>query len=225
MRPGQILAAAAVGSLLLSCYNPGVYVPPELAPAPLLEVRGRGGWHAAERLTFGEYQTVRRHQAGAAVRTVAELAGVNVEEPIEFVLRAREQDLWTVRCGSVERPEHPGVWSIGQRLSCALRPVDGDSATAWRLIVRTDPDEIPSGDLVGPASRLQVVGSVQDPEGQVLQDARPLGYYVRDEGRALAAVEVLGRGAAWMDPAMSPGRRDVIAGALAALIIWDGLLR
>lgn len=43
MRPVQILAAAAVGSLLLSCYNPGVYVPPELAAVPRLEVKGRGG--------------------------------------------------------------------------------------------------------------------------------------------------------------------------------------
>lgn len=111
------------------------------------------------------------------MRTVAALAGASVEEPIEFVLRAPEQDLLTVRCGSVERPEHPGVWSIGQRLSCALRPVGGDSATEWRLTVRTVPYEIPSGDLVGPASRLQVVGSVQDPEGQVLlrgcRDHRP----------------------------------------------------
>lgn len=225
MRAVQILGAAAVGSLLLSCYNPGVYVPPELASVTRLEVKGRGGWHAAERLTFGEYQTVRRHQVGAALRTVVQLAGASVEEPIEFVLRAREQDLVTVRCGSVERPEHPGVWSTGQRLSCALRPVGGDSATEWRLTVRTDPYEVPSGDLVGPASRLQVVGSVQDPEGQVLLDARPLGYYVRDGRRALAAVEVLGGGAAWMDAALSPGQRDLIAGALAALIIWDGLLR
>lgn len=230
------LLPAAACSLLLACYKSAVHVPPELAPAPRLEVTGSRGWHAGERLAFGEYDTVRRHRAGAAARFLADLVRATVEEPVEFVLRARDHDLWTVSCARVERLEEPGPddvqplafpvdrWGLGQRLSCTLRHAGGDSASSWRLTVQPVPNEVPDGELIGPTGRLQVVGSVHNHEGQVLRGARPLGYYIRGGGRAIAALEVIGGGAVWLDPELSPGQRDIIAAALAALLIWDGLI-
>ena len=221
--PTRRLLPAAVGVLALACYKGLIVVPAELALAPQLEVSGSG-----QRLAFGEYETRPRPTAGgmgrAAIHVVAEMLDAALEDSINFVVRARGQDVHTVSCAPVMiRLARADTLSRLESLDCTLRPADSDTVTKWRLIVTIAPSEIPRGSLVGPTDRFEVAVAMGAQGERPQTGNTPLGYYVKVGDKVITAVGLWTR-AVWLDPELSAAQRDFVAAALAAVLIWNPLV-
>ena len=213
-----LLPSAAI--LFLACIA-GLRIPAELATAPRLPVKGRQGWLPGRRLQFGEYEARRRESTltRMAISALANAVGGVGIEPFGFGLRTYDRELWNADCDPLARDaqgERPAA--AANPLRCTFVPAIGDTSRTWRLVVLQAMNQLPHGDLVGPDTRLDVLGS-----GYSVGDA-PFGYHIVDGTRAVAAVEVLGEGAVWLDPGLAPERRDLVAAVAAALLLWDYLI-
>ena len=102
-----------------------------------------------------------------------------------------------------------------------MAPEAGDTSRTWRLVIRTVSGELPRGDLSGPNARVQVMGSNQVQGAPAVSGARVPGYHVLAAGRAVAAVDLNGEGAVWLDTGLAAERRDGLAGAAVSLFLWD----
>jgi len=194
---------------LVACSHPSptLYVPPELAPISRLAVTGREDWISGTKpLHFGEYTLARRGSFG-------------------FRLTATGRGSWVGDCAPIttERQGPPPI-VVASDLRCTLDPGGGDTSRTWRLVVRTLKGEVPRGDLVGPNARVDVLGANQVQGGSAPGGALPAGYHILAAGRAVAAVDPLGEGAVWLDTGLAAERRDAIAAAAAALLLWNDLV-
>lgn len=215
------LPAAAAGLLVVACYKGLIVVPAELAPTPRLAVSGSG-----QRLAFGEYETLPRPAAGgvgrAAVQAAAVILDASLEDSLNFVVRARGRGEHAVRCAPVMiKLSRADTLSRVESLNCTLGAA-GDTVPAWRLIVEIWPGDIPRGSLVGPTDRFEVAPAPGAEGEQPEPGSTPLGYYVRVGGKAIAAVGLWIPGV-WLDPALSVAQRDLVAAALAAVLVWHPL--
>lgn len=215
------LPSATVAVLAAACYQGQIVVPAELAPVPRLAVSGSG-----QRLTFGEYATQPRPATGGAARAAVHAAAVildaSLEDSLTFVVDARGRGTHAVRCAPVAiKLSRADTLSRVETLDCALGPA-GDTVPAWRLIVTIAPDEVARGSLVGPTGRFDLTAAPGAGGERVLPGHSPMGYHVRVAGTAVAAVGLFTR-AVWLAPARSAAERDLVAAALAAVLVWHPL--
>jgi hypothetical protein len=223
-----ILLLAALG--LSGCALSTIPVPAELSTAPKLSVQGRQGWNPKSRLTFGPYRTgpVDRsatwiHEHGTVFSTTGEH-----EQTYAFVLLQDDQvaayvDCWAdARATQLDLPVVGEITSQGRAaLRCDILPAE-DTTRAWVLEIESNRGGAYSGFLRGDDGKLEVQGT------RDLADARwptmeTTGLYIRREGRALAAVELVNHGGVWLDPSLDGFDRDVVAGAAAALLAFEAL--
>lgn len=220
-----LLPSVAIFSL--ACAAASLYIPAELATAPRLPVKGRQGWLPGQRLQFGEYEARRRESllTQMAISTAATLVqGVGIE-PFGFGLRTRGRELLSADCDPFARDaEAERPVPLPNPLRCTFTPVSRDSSRTWRLVVLPAMNRLPHGDLIGPDTRFDVLGTVKDAHAGETFSAAPLGYHIVEGTRTLAAVEVVNGGAVWLDPGLDPERRDLVAAMAAALLFWDYLI-
>jgi len=223
-RASSLVALTALQ--LLACYKETVYIPPELAPAPRLPVKGSHGWSPGQHLRFGEYETERRESQlkQAVIGAVANLLRGEGIEPLGFRLNASGRDRWRADCDPVTRHRDGEPVSEPNDLRCTLVLEAGDSSRTWRLSVSKPLNRVPLGDLNGPGGRLVVMGTTRDAKGRVQPGDRAFGYHVLNGTQAVAAVEFFDA-AVWLHPELAPERRDLLAATAAALLLWDYLVR
>ena len=217
----SLVALAALQ--LLACYQQAFYIPPELAPAPRLPVKGLQGLNPGQHLRFGEYKTERRESRvqQAGIGAFAKLVSGEGIEPFGFRLKASARDPWRADCDPITRHrEGQPVSEEANHLRCTLVLETGDSSHTWRLIVRKG---VNRGDLVGPEGRLEVVGTTRDGKRRAQSGDRAFGYHVLNGSQAVAAVE-LPDPAVLLHPELSSERRDLLAATAAALLLWDYLV-
>jgi hypothetical protein len=224
------LLAGVLGVLSLTgCQTVRMNVPESLAGSERMQVSGRQGFMIKQTLRFGPYQTTRVERSWTRGRGI-EIRPVEAsrrDQRYAFILRDGETDLVEVRCevrlsrltievGSVD--VSPADRS---GLRCALTPPDGGLDDSWRLELSESHDRPLAGTLVGSRGALEVRGTNR------IDGALPLGstsgYRIDQGGRTLAAVEVINRGAVWMDGDLGADERVVVAATAAALLLLEDL--
>ncbi len=217
----------SVAILFLACAAAALHIPTELATAPRLPVKGRQGWLPGHRLRFGEYEARRRESllTQLSISAVAAVVQGVAIEPFGFGLRTDDRELWNADCDPFARDAEAGRPApLANPLRCTFTPVSGDTSRTWRLVVLQAMNRLPHGDLVGPDTRLDVLGTARDARGGERVGSVPLGYHIVDGTRTLAAVEVSSAGAVWFDPELASERRELVAAVAAALLLWDYLI-
>jgi hypothetical protein len=228
-----VLAPLLVGA----CATAHMAVPEGLEPQAALPVHGRNGFRPGHALSFGDFRvdgvsrssprTSRESHAvgdGAHLRLGAESA----DQRLRFRLREGDGAPWRAWCGqnaAQGRSRLPVVGEIthGFRasLACTVVP-EADSAALWHLDLAED--RAATGTLQGGGATFQVV-STDHLEGSRMRTMDATGYVFRRDGRAVAALDVLGAGAVRIDPALPPEQRAAIAASMVALMLRADLER
>lgn len=186
---------------------------------------------AADRaVVFGDYQ-VMRYRAGWTERTEqsgGSKVGLYEEKTwrkYSFELEGAGGAKVSAQCA--QRKEERGVSvrdSKGQsdfgmpskrELHCSLSSADG---ATWELRLSFD-----HGRLTGPAEATYSVTASNQLEGTSFRPPAPIGFVFAQQERAVAAVEVWGKGRFILSQDLPPATRHAIAAASSALLLASSL--
>jgi hypothetical protein len=224
MRTHRVLLAFA----LAGCSTATMQMPAELAGTSALAVEGRQGWKINERISFGSYvaRDVDRSWTRGSDLRILSYTSSKRRQSYRFTLAEGGTDRYHADCESAFRERGAEVRGIEieatnrTALECRIRSA-ADPADAWTMKLAEERERPFSGTLAGSASTLQVVGTNRV-EGGVLPVEGASGYRFEQDGRAIAAVDVMNDGTVFL-PAAADARRALIATAAAALLLHENL--
>ena len=222
------------GSLVLMLAGCATYqlpAPQEFEAGEPLRVNGRQGW-AKKAISFGEYEA-RDINRGWVRGRGWEIAGFKSHknaQPFNYILASSGTPVWFVECAFFTDDKSIGMakgveieFKDKSQLQCAISPAAADAATApLRLELNSDDDNKPMAGSLSGAHTLEVqgIGMVRDgkrgPTG---------GFYLRQDGRPVATVEVANSGRVILARDAAPATRDLSAAVAAALLLIDESLR
>ena len=242
-------AVLAILVALAGCSMARFAIPSTLAASPELTVANRQGWGRAtgRPMTFGSFRADEIRvgwtgstsgRRGLVFRTGSGEIELGLErfgsrQRLAYQLDADGMPLWDVRClttrsgrsigvtrreGDVESRLEMGPGDVA--LGCVGLPA-GPEATdePWELLLSAaDPGALLGTLRLQNGEMLDVRGS-RALAGTSLPAEGAAGYVVEKDGRALAAIDVLGRGAVRIAPEAGQPERDAIAGAAVALLL------
>lgn len=224
-------AALALVPILAGCRTARMAVPGFLAErAEVLECSGRQGFLRGEQFTCGDYRVeqVRR----GWIRRIswdAEIAeGRTVRQESEYQIRTPEGVLWQGHAiTGVRREDLKGKvgrgrwnWELTSETSYLVRFADEPMENFWTLAMAEGRgDAIMNGEFSDGETVYRVEGTYQL-EGTPIGLSEPAGYIIYDGPRAVAAVEVINQGAVYLERGLAPDRRDALAAAAAALLLY-----
>jgi hypothetical protein len=224
-----LLAAA----LLSGCATVSIPLPAELASLQKLPVSGRQGWMPGRDVRFGDYRTERVRRSATEIDEYPGLLTSRGEHAQYYSFRLREGEAPAARvgCAAEATARATRVPVLGgqvtgvsaSQLECRLSPQDaaGDEGDEWTLSLASRGGSPMSGTLTGDGAELEIEGTRAMEGGASQLDAT--GYYLRRDGRTLAAVEVVDGGGVWMDPSLPDEDRLQVAGAAMALLLYESL--
>ncbi|HEX2202070.1 MAG TPA: hypothetical protein VHG91_02175 [Longimicrobium sp.] len=223
MKPFALLFLLA----LSGCALASIPVPAELSSAPKLSVGGRQGFQLGQRIRFGAYATDRVRRGSTDVDETHGIVSSTGEhrQGYSFRLMADSAEVARVGCytEAVARATSlpAGIEMSGvsrAALECDILPPDADTG-GWTLTLAAR-----NGRTLGGALEAKDDGGRFDVEGTTAGGCcEATGYYLRRQGRAVAAVEVINAGGVWLDPALTPNERHALAAAATALLLRQEL--
>jgi hypothetical protein len=232
----SMMRAAAIGGFVLmtgtgtGCALAQMPVPESLAASERMTVSGRQGLRINQRVRFGSFEAhdVKRSWTRGSDRGGESATRSTRVQEYRFNVRSGQEDRWFVSCRhEVEvmtvRTSVVDLSPVDRSaLYCNLHPLTGEAPEdAWEMELRETRDRPLSGSLRGRTDTLSVSGTNR--VDRALAMAETTGFEIRDDERALAAVQVLNKGAVWLPSDPAPVRRDVLAAAAAALLLMDEL--
>jgi len=207
-------------------------LPPELASAERLPVRGRQGWKIVERVQFGGYDVyeVRRSwtQGGdLRVGRVLFYEGSNRRQTFGFTLAGPDGAVWhggaatNLRRHALERDGFEIAMRDKSGFAAILEP-DGAPEEEWTLDLTETLDRPLKGTLKRGERTVAVTGT-NKLAGTPLPLDETTGYVFESAGEPVAAVEVINNGAVWISPSIDSADRAPITAAIAALLLFEEL--
>ena len=195
----------------------GLYVPPELARAARIPVKGRPDWKPGKPVQFAEYSAERTESKWEQPPT-----GPG-SETLAFRVSIKGRGVWRGDCApvTVMKKDTPPEASD---LRCKVTPENGDTSQVWRLEMRTAKGAMPRGELRRGRVRLDVLGTNNLQNGDVTRGDRPAGFHILLEGQGVAAVELFDDGVVMFDTGLTTERRDAVAVVAAGMFLWDDLV-
>ena len=220
---------ALVALSVSGCAMASIPVPAELSSVPKLSVGGRQGFQIGQRIRFGAYATDRVRRGSTEVgetRGVLSSTGEH-RQGYSFRLMADSAEVARVGCytEAVARATSlpAGIEMSGvsrAALECDILPPDADTG-GWTLALAARNGRVLTGELApreaGEGETFQIEGTT---EGGCCEAT---GYYLRRQGRAVAAVEVINNGGVWLDPSLTSDERHALAAAATALLLRQEL--
>jgi len=208
-------------------------LPDDLATADRLAVSGRQGWKLTERLTFGRFtvhDVARSLTKGSDLKfgaaKVAFYEGSKRRQTFGFLVSDDGILTWrgTAATNLQRRALERGV-EIELRnksgFAATLTPAGAPDA-AWTLELA----ETYERPLKGTLKRGELVIEVEGTNrlaGSRLPLGETTGYYFRDGGRTLAAVQVINNGAIWLASDLPDAQRGPVLAAISALLLFEEL--
>lgn len=223
-RRARSLVAPLVGlAILAGCQAAHMPVPEPLSTAAPMAVRGRSGGKLPARLAFGPFEA---RSIDRSWTRGGDLAAMSVElsrrrQTFTFdlyedaTLRRQVACEVQLRSGQLKPGPVDIVFEDRSTLTCRLDAPTG----RWTLALASEHEQPLAGTVADGHSELLVTGT------RALRDGLPAetttGYTIRRAGRAIAAVEVLGNGAVWLDAASAEDHALLAAVATALLLTED----
>lgn len=228
------LGSAACLLFLAACQTARMALPGFLDErADALVCEGRQGFQRGERFTFGEY-SVERVQRGWVRRIAWDMPvaeGLAARQEFEYQVRSPAGALWQGHAvTAVERHEIRGQsgrgewrWDLASDVDYLVRFADQEQSRFWMLTLSEGPrDTVMSGELTDGDTVYRVEGTYQL-AGTPMPLSKPAGFLIYDGPRAVAAVEVINQGTVFLDRGLPAERRDVMAMAAVALLLYRDL--
>lgn len=236
--------------LLAGCgAAPRMQVPGPLTAAPEMPVVGRQAWTrlTGKPMTFGTYRAEEIHLGWRSTRTspgsgwglrvgntryAANEERTRSRQRLEYRLVAAGAAAATVQCLRAEEGEalvfsrrgedRESTLEVGERreihFACAGEP-EAEGLEAWSLALDTTDPRYFSGTLTVGETAFVVDSTNRVSTGVRIPVAT--GFVVQDDGRPVAAVDVIDQGIVWIDPQLAPSHRTALAGAGVALLLLD----
>jgi hypothetical protein len=225
--------AGAAAIALWGCTTARMAVPSALRATPGLPAEGRNTLSFNEAFRFGPYEVEEVHRGWGRKTTVGIMAYQwgTARQKYRFVLRTPAGGRWTAHCATgVRRKDLEMTGFLGGQLdvslesdvlfSCELHPPQGE---AWRLVMEQGTaDQVMRGVLGRGETRMDVAGT-RRLEGSPIQLTEAAGYEFLESGQPVAAVQVMNQGIVWLPDALEGERRDAVAAASTALLLYRDL--
>lgn len=233
MKP--LMIGAALALLLQACAvtEPAMRVDDHLAANPPMNVEGRDGWQVRQVITFGEFRTgpvKRGWTRGYDYPFFIRFTGAR--EKLSFDTVDGSGRVAEVYCAG--KLSEQDLHRVARAVDINLRTKDLFSGTV--VIGEEEPYDFFVEDLNQNRTSGEVYGRVRGPgvdlgfrpvwhlaTGQKTWDTRPLGIEFVDGDEVVAAVETVNDGRVWLNGALEPRHRLVIAGVASALLLRSDL--
>lgn len=234
---------------LAACASVQMDVPTPLGSAPEMPVAGRQGWSrlTGKPMTFGAFRaeeihlgwrsTRRETGPGWAVRSRTKEYSLGEErersrQRLEFRLTGVETEPLWVRCLRAEDGEFLVFTRRAERredsmdlreeressFGCSAVAETGETFS-WSLALGTSDPRRASGTLTLGEATFAIDSSNWVNNGKRVP--APVGFVVRSQDGPVAAVELVDQGTVWIAPELEPADRAALAGAAAALLLYD----
>jgi len=222
------MKALRIGSLMLLLVGCGSYqlpAPEDIAAAPVVGVKGRQGW-VRNRISFGDYEAreIDRDWVRSDTTRIVWYKASKSAQPYRFQLAYKGEVVWVVDCAYRTKDRDIEVgdgWEFelesNAALFCGLAPVDGGEL--HRLELHASRNRVLTGTVTG-AYTMRVEG-----RGTALFDngehGPTGGFYLRADGRSLAAVQTANSGSVRIATHLDLQHRHAVAAVAGALLILD----
>ena len=216
--------ALCLAALAAGCQSARMPLPDSLASTEHLAVHGRNGVKIKERLAFGPFEarSIDRSWTRGIGLTAVPLELSRRKQTYAFDLHEDGAMRWRTACeirlySNIVDPGPVDLVLVDQStLTCNFNAPGG----RWTLTLTGEYEQPLSGILAGGRTALHVSGTRGLRGG--LPAETTTGYTILQAGRSVAAVEVLGNGAVWMDTASSEDP-TLLAALAAALLLAEDL--
>ncbi len=223
--------------LFLACHTARMLVPGDLAKvAEEMKVEGRQRFTLKESFTFGPYNVKNVHRGWTKATTIGffGFSETKAKQSFEFTLQPAEGESWQGKCATGVNREDLKIkdflggtldWGISNEITFLANLLQEGAKQPWRLVM---------SDL-GSSKKPQFKGILTDGEqkfavesthrfqGSPIPSSDPIGFLISVDGEVITAVEVINKGAVWMQPSLSGALRDALAAAAAALLLYDDI--
>jgi hypothetical protein len=233
IRIARCLGLAFSVACLAACQSSGplrVVVDPALAAGDVYEVSGHVNRYWGRPLSFGPFAT-EKTRVGETWTWTAGLfdvgAGQKVQ-PYRFVFVAEDGGRWQVECRAKtpilrhDDADDHGHWQvpIGEtRLGCQLRDPGAD---VHSLVVSGSGFDFDGGaNFGGEIISIHGLHDVPDRGGRPFRIPGVVGYELSHEGRAVASVDLLGKGRVYFARDVAPELRTPLAATATVLMFFN----
>ncbi len=237
LRPRQLalhLGIAASFLLLGACSSSGplhVVVDPTLASGDVYEVSGLTNRYWGKPVSFGSFSTKKTRvgetwawTAGAFVEGVGVGARTN---PYRFTFVGEGGEEWKVECRA-KTPilrhvgkHHETELSLGEtQLGCAMQDPTGARVHTLSL-AGNGVDFQGATDFGDEPIEIRALHGLPAREGRVRNIPGALGYELRQDGRVLAGVDLLGKGRVYLAREVPPELRTPVAMTATVLMLFS----
>jgi hypothetical protein len=229
----RCLCVAASVFVLAACSSSGplhVVVDPTLAGGEVYEVSGLTNRYWGKPVSFGGFATKKTRvgeswtwTAGAFVDGVGVGARTN---PYRFTFVGESGEEWKVECRArtpIVRhagEHHETELALGEtRLGCAMQDPTGSRVHALAL-AGNGWDFRGTTDFGGEPIEIRALHGVPGRDGRVRNLPGALGYELRQDGRVLAGVDLLGKGRVYLAREVPPALRTPVAMTATVLMLF-----
>jgi hypothetical protein len=223
------LAALLIG--LSACSSSGplhVIVDPTLAAGEVYEVKGMTNRYWGKPLTFGGFATkkTRVGENWSWTTGLFDVSGGMRTQPYRFVFVDEQGGEWKVECRArtpiLRHADDRGSWEmpLGEtRLGCAMHDPTDERVHALALSGNGF-DFRGETDFGGEPIEIRGLNQIPDRDGRPRRLPGVLGYELRQEGRAIASVDLLGNGRVYLAPDLPPELRGPVAMTATVLMFF-----
>lgn len=227
---------------LAACTTPQMLLQEPLASeATPMPVKGRQGWLINQRLSFGNYQTDRVQRGWTFSYGIdlflTELQGA--QQKFSFTIEDERGQRFTVMSAHklrglvipVDRFALKAKPAVEELLSFTVQTKDMMAATlydhqeqaVWHMLMMHPDDFRKNGKYVGLLSNdadapIQIV-PVRKLAAQKSWGRDIVGFEFQQDGKSLAAVELLNQGRVWVNQSLSDDMQSLLAAACAGLLL------
>jgi hypothetical protein len=231
---GFLVLAASL--FLASCQMARMSLPANLAAeAREMACRGRQGFKFNEAFEFEPFKVLDVHRSWTTVRDwdAGWIASARARQRYEFTTWEPRGPFWDGRCvvgaeaTSLELRDFLGgdleVEVTGIQSLLGLLKERG-TKKPWKLVLGQSTGEQSLGGVLEKDDVRITIEGRHDLAQTPLPIYEAAGYILTLKGEAVAAVEVINKGAVWIHPGVSPEIRGVLAAAASALLLYQDLL-
>lgn len=216
---------------MAGCQSARLAVPAELeARAEVYPCIGRGGFSFGERFSFGPYEVadVRRGWTRRVTWGILIYENSRARQQYEFSLRTPGGKTWQGQAATHVRKEDLKdtvaggelTWGLAREVSLVAQFGVAGQTNAWTLALAEERGNVVlKGTLASGAAAYRIEGSRQL-AGTSMPLMENAGFLVFDGTRLVAAVDLLNAGSVHFANDLAPARRDPLAAAAAALLLY-----
>ncbi len=212
------------------CHTARMAVPSELKAASEMKCSGRGGFH--EEFQFGPYK-VTDVSRGWTKRTAWgfwKYEKATVKQNYEFSLLTPAGKQWHgqaaagLKAADIKTEAWGGELTVGIKSEHNLVVRLGSSDGAkWTMVLNQDSGESLFRGVFTDGTEAYSVAGTHKLAGSPMPLSDASGYILIQNGKQVAAVEVINAGAVWLSSGLTSSQQDALSAAATALLLFKDL--